>query len=144
MIYITSIEFICKIKKKMRVWMFACKGFYFNLCINGLRIEMTVISSIIIKSANIIWYRVVMYGYKCCTIKKAEHWRMDAFKLWCWRRFLSPLDSKENKPVNSNGSQSWIFIGRIDAEAEAPVICPPDTKRWLIEKDFDAGKDWWQ
>ena len=53
----------------------------------------------------------------------------------------SPLDCKEIKPVNPKGNQSWIFIGRTDAEAEAPVLWPPDVKGWLIGKDPDAGKD---
>ena len=48
---------------------------------------------------------------------------------------------KEIKPVNPKGNQSWIFIGRTDAEAETPVFWPPDTKNWLIGKDLDAGKD---
>ena len=54
----------------------------------------------------------------------------------------SPLDSKEIKPVNPNGNQPWIFIGRTDPEAEAPIIWPPDVKSWLTGKDPDAGKDW--
>ena len=53
----------------------------------------------------------------------------------------SPLDSKEIKPVNPKGNQSWLFIGRIDAEAEAPVLWPPDAKNQLIGKDPDSGKD---
>ena len=53
----------------------------------------------------------------------------------------SPLDSKEVKPVNPKGNQSWIFIGRTDAEAEAPIFWPPDSQNWLIWKDSDAGKD---
>ena len=56
----------------------------------------------------------------------------------------SPLDSKEIKPVNPKGNQAWIFIGRIDAEAEAPIFWQPDEKSWLIEKKPDAGKDWRQ
>ena len=54
----------------------------------------------------------------------------------------SPLDSKEIKPVNPKGNQSWIFIGRTDAEAETVIIWPPDAKNCLIWKDPDAGKDW--
>ena len=54
----------------------------------------------------------------------------------------SPLDYKEIKPVNSKGNQSWIFIGRTDANAEAPILWPPDGKNLLIRKDPDAGKDW--
>ena len=56
----------------------------------------------------------------------------------------SPLDSKEIKPINPRGNQSWIIIGRIDAEAEVPILWPPDEKNWLICKDPDAGKDWRQ
>ena len=55
-----------------------------------------------------------------------------------------PLDSKEIKPINPKGNQSWIFIGRTDAETEAPTLWPPDTKNWFIGKDPDAGKDWRQ
>ena len=56
----------------------------------------------------------------------------------------SPLDSKEIKPVNPKGNQPWIFTGRTDAEAEVPMLCPPDAKSQLIGKDPDAGKDWSQ
>ena len=72
-----------------------------------------------------------------------ESWvqRIDTFELWCWRRlFKSPLDCKEIQPVYPKGNQSWIFIGRTDAEAETPILCPPDAKNWLIWKDPDAGK----
>ena len=54
------------------------------------------------------------------------------------------LGGKEIKSVNPKGNQPWVFIGRIDAEAEALVLCPPDVKNWLIEKDPDSGKDWRQ
>ena len=85
-------------------------------------------------------FPVVMYGCEShvWTIKKAECWRIDAFELWCWRRLL------KIKPFNPKGIQSWIFIARTDVEAETPVLCPPDTKNWLIGKDPDAGKDWRQ
>ena len=56
----------------------------------------------------------------------------------------SPLDSKKIKLVNPKGNQLWIFIGRTDAEAEAPILWPPDATSWLTEKDPDAGKDWRQ
>ena len=61
------------------------------------------------------------------------------FELWCWRRLLRLLDSKEIKPVNSKGKKPWIFIGRTDAEAL--ILWPSDAKSWLIRKDSDAGKD---
>ena len=54
----------------------------------------------------------------------------------------SPLDSKDIKPVNLKGNQSWIFIGRTDAENETPILWPPDENSWLIGKDPDTGKDW--
>ena len=56
----------------------------------------------------------------------------------------SPLDFKEIQPVNLEGNQSWIFTGRIDAEAEAPIVWPPDAKSRLTWKDPDGGKDWRQ
>ena len=80
-------------------------------------------------------------------------WELDckegwAPKNWCfWTVVLektleSPLNCKEIKLVNHKGNQSWIFIGRTDAEAEIPTLWPPDAKNWLIGKDPDAGKDW--
>jgi len=67
-------------------------------------------------------FPVVMYGCECWTIKRAEHRRIDAFELWCWRRLLSPLDCKEVKPVHPKGNQSWVFTGRTDVEAETPIL----------------------
>ena len=79
-------------------------------------------------------------------------WELDckescALKKWCfWTVMLektleNPLDCKEIQPVHPKGNQSWIFIGRTDAEAEAPILWPPDAKNWLIGKDPDAGKN---
>ena len=71
-------------------------------------------------------------------------------KNWCfWTVVLektleSPLHCKEIKPVNPKGNQSWIFIGRTEAEPETPILWPPDEKSWLIRKDPDSGKDWRQ
>ena len=109
-------------------------------------------------------FPVVMCWCEIWTIKKAEHRRIDAFELWCWRRLLKVC--KEIKPVNHKGNQSWIFLGKTDAEAEASLIWPPDVKNWfigrtdakaetpalwpphvkswLIWKDPDAGKVWKQ
>ena len=70
----------------------------------------------------------VMYGCESWTIKKAEHQRIDAFELWCWRRLESPLDCKEIQPVDPKGDQSWVLIGRTDVEAETPVLWPHDAK----------------
>ena len=82
-------------------------------------------------------------------------WELDcekswALKIWCfWTVMLektlgSPLECKEIQPVHPKGDQSWVFIGRIDAEAETPVLWPPHEKSWLIGKDPDAGRDWGQ
>ena len=85
-------------------------------------------------------FPIVMHGCEDWTLKKAEHQRIDAFKLWYWRRLLRvPWGIK---PVHSKGNQPRIFTGRTDAEA--PVLWPPDAKSWLIGKDLDAGKDWGQ
>ena len=71
-------------------------------------------------------------------------------KNWCfWTVVLektleSPLDCKETQPLHPKGNQSWIFIGRTDAEAETPILWPPDVKNWLTGKEPDAGKDWRQ
>ena len=85
-----------------------------------------------------------MYGCESWTINKAECWRIDAFKLWCWRRLESPLDCKDIQPVHPKGDQSWVFIVRTDAEAETPILWPPHAKSWLIRKDLDVGRDWEQ
>ena len=86
-------------------------------------------------------FAVVMFGCEKWNIKKAECQRIDAFKLWCWRRLLkSPLDNKEIKAVNLKGDHPWIFTGS-DAEAETPVFWSSDANRQLIGKAPDAGKD---
>ena len=91
---------------------------------------------------------VVMYRCESWTMKKAEHQRIHAFELWCWRRLLrvpckdSYKDSKEIKPVNPKGNQPWIFIGR--TEAEASVLWLSDENHQLIGKDTNPGNDWRQ
>ena len=75
-----------------------------------------------VRLAKAMVFPVVMYGCESWTVRKAEHRRIDAFELWCWRRLLSPLDFKGIQPVHPKGDQSWVFIGRTDAEAETPVL----------------------
>ena len=89
-------------------------------------------------------FPVVMYGCESWTIKRAEHWRIGAFELMLEKTLESPLDCKEIQPGHPKGNQSWIFIGKINTEAEAPIIWPPDVKNQLIGKVPDAGKDWRQ
>ena len=73
-------------------------------------------------------FPVVMYGCESWTVKKAERRRSDAFELWRWKTLESPLDCKEIQPVHPKGDQSWVFIGRTDAEAETPILWPPHAK----------------
>ena len=90
------------------------------------------------------------YGFSSSHIWvwELDHKERWAPKNWCfWTVVLektleSPLDSMEIKLVNPKGNQSWMFIGRTDAEAETPIFWPPDVTKWLIGKDPDAGKDW--
>ena len=73
-------------------------------------------------------FPVVMYGCESWTVKKAEHQRIDALELWCWKRLESPLDCKEIQPVHPKEDQSWVFIGRNNSKAETPVLWPPHVK----------------
>ena len=92
-----------------------------------------------------IVFPVVMYGCESWTVKKAKR-----LKNWCFwtmvlgKTLVSPLDCKEIQPVHSKGDQSWVFIGRTNAEAETPVLWPSHAKSWLTGKDPDAGRDWGQ
>ena len=86
-----------------------------------------------------------MYGCESWAMNKAGHWRIDSFELWCWRRlFRGPLRGCKIKPVNLKGNQPWIFIGKTDAEVEAPVFWSSDGNSWFTGKILDAGKDWGQ
>ena len=104
---------------------------------------------------NFISIIVTVLTFKSIFLCKEESWELDCKESWVpknwyfWPMVLektleSPLDFKEIKPVNIKGNRSWIFIGRTDAEAETPILGPPDTKNWLLGKDPDAGKDWRQ
>ena len=86
------------------------------------------------------WRRLLRVPWTASPRKKAERWRIDAFELWCWRRSWESL----GLPVHPKGNQSWIFIGRTDVEAETPILWPPDAKSWLTWKDTDDGKEWRQ
>ena len=79
-----------------------------------------------------------------------DHKESWVVKNWCFwtvvleKILVSPLHCKEIKPFNPKGNQSWIFTGRTHAEADTPILWPPNAKNWLIGKDLDAGKDWRQ
>ena len=92
------------------------------------------------------------YGFSSSRVRmwELDHKESWALKNWCFctvvleKTLESPLDCKEIKLVSPKGNQSWIFIGRTDAEAETPILWPPDVKNWLIGKDPDVGKYWRQ
>ena len=89
----------------------------------------------------ILVFPVVRYEWDSWTIKKAEHQIIDAFKLWCWRRLLR-ISWTARKSNQSILKEIRAFVGRTDAEADTPILWPPDAKNWLIGKDPDAEKDW--
>ena len=98
---------------------------------------ISVVSSAYLRSNGIVMHRCENW-----TITKAERWRIDAFELWCRRRLLRvPWTASRS---NQSRKSTLIFIGRTDAEAETPVLWPPDVKNWPTGKDPDAGKDWRQ
>ena len=117
---------------------------------------MTNLDSIF-KSRDITWPTKVclvkaIYGFSSghvwmWELDCEENWEL---KNWCFwtvvleKNLESPLDCKEIQPVHSEGDQSWVFIGRTDAEAETPILWPPHVKCGLIGKDPDAGRDWGQ
>ena len=90
------------------------------------------------------------YGFTSSHVWMWEWDHKEGWVNWCFwivmleKALESSLDYNEFQPVNPKGNQSWIFIGKTDAEAEALILWPPDVKRWLIGKDPDAGKDWGQ
>ena len=91
-------------------------------------------------------FPVVMYGWMW-DLDHKENWGVKDQCIWTVlleKALESPLDFKEIHPVHSKENQSWIFIGRTDAKAEAPILWPPDEKNWFTGKDPDAGKDWRQ
>ena len=104
--------------------------------------DITLLTNVCVAKADFSSSHVWMWE-----LNHKECW---VLKNWCfWTMVLektldSPLDCKEIQPVHPKGNQSWIFIGRKDAEAETPILWPPDAKCWPIGKDPDAGKDWRQ
>ena len=104
--------------------------------------DITLLTKVRIVKA--IVFPVVMCECESWTIRKAE------LKNWCFLTMVlmksleSPLDYREIKPINPNWNQPWVFIGRADVEAKAPILWPPNVKSYLIGEDPDAGKDWRQ
>ena len=87
-------------------------------------------------------FPVVMYGCESCTIKKAEHQRIDAFELWCWRRLLRvPWTARRSNQSILKEISPGCSLEGLMLEAETPILWPPHAKSWLIGKDPDAGRD---
>ena len=89
-------------------------------------------------------FPVVMYRCESWTVEKAVSKNRCFWTVVLEKTLESPLDCKKIQPVHPKGDQSWVFIGKTDAEAETPVLWPPHVKNWLIGKDPDAGRDWGQ
>ena len=90
-------------------------------------------------------FPVVMYGFKSWTIKKAKHWRTDAFELWCWRRLLRvPWTSRRSTPSILKEISPGCSLEGLVLKRKLLILWPPDVKNWLIWKDLDAGRDWRQ
>ena len=91
---------------------------------------------------NAMFFQVVTYGCESCTIKKAEHQKIDALNHGVGEDAWESLGLQGSPTVHPKGNQSWIFIGRTDAEAETPILWSRAVKNWRIAKDPDAGRDW--
>ena len=91
-----------------------------------------------VRLVKAIVFPVVMYECESWTVKKAEHWKIYVFEMWCWRRLLRvPWTARRS---NQSILQSRVFTGRTDVEAEIPILWPPHAKNWLIGKDPELGK----
>ena len=99
-----------------------------------------------VRLVKVMVFPVVMYGWMW-ELDYKENWLLKNWYFWTLvleKTLESLLDCKEIQPVHPKEEESWMFIGRTDAEAETPILWPPDAKSWLIGKDSDAGKDWRQ
>ena len=103
--------------------------------------DITLLTKIRLVKAMV--FPVVMYGCESWTLKTAEHWRIDAFELWCWRRPLRvPWTARRsNQSILKEISLEYSLEGLM-LKLKLPILWPPDAKNWLIWKDPDAGKDW--
>ena len=113
-------------------------------------LEAIMLSETLLCQQRSVWSRLWFFQWSCKWMWELDCEESWAPKNWCfWTVVLektleSPLDFKEIQPVNPEGDKSWVFIGRIDAEAETPILWLPHAKSWLVGKDPDAGRDWGQ
>jgi len=126
-------------------------------CSHEIKRHLLLGSKVMTNLDSILKSRDITLPTKVCLVSSGHVWMWEldckegwAQKNWCfWTVVLektleSPLECKEIPPVHPKGDQSWVFIGRTNAEAETPILWPPDANSWLIWKDPDAGKDWGQ
>ena len=117
-----------------------CSGTYLDSTLKSR--DITLPTKVRLVKAMV--FPVIIYGCECLT---EESWAPENGCFWTMvleKTLESPLECKEIQPVHPKGDQSWVFIGRSDAEAETPVLGQPHAKSWLIGKDTDAGRDWEQ
>ena len=94
---------------------------------------------------NAMVFPVVMYGCESWTVKKAEHWRIDAFELWCWRRLLRvPWPARRSNQSILKEISPGCSLEALMSKLKLPILWPPNAKSWLIGKDPDAWRDWGQ
>ena len=126
-------------------------------CSHEIKRRLLLERKVMTNLGSMLKSRDITLPTKVCGFSSSHVWMWEldykeswASKNWCfWNVVLektleSPLDCKEIQPVHLKGNQYWMFIGSTDAEAETPILWPPDVKNWLIGKDPDAGKDWRQ
>ena len=114
-----------------------------------LELEVYSARSTLLCQQRSVWSRLLFFQWSCMDVRVGLWRKLSAEKLMLLnygveKTLESPLDCKEIQPVHPKGGQSWVFIGRTNAEAETPVLWPPHVKSWLTGKDPDAGTDWGQ
>ena len=121
-------------------------AFYIVYCFYCVECICTIITlSTKVRLVKAMVFPVVMYGCESWTVKKAKHWRIDAFELWCWRKPLRVpwTVRRSNQSILKEISPGCSLEGLI-LKLKLPILWPLDEKSWLIGKDLDAGKDWGQ
>ena len=132
---------------KHKIWAFRENLEFFKNCIFCYELDNFLLLQVLSNEIHSFQYCVIRCHVWMWELDHKEGW---VLKNWCfWIVVLEmtlecPLESKDIKPVSPKGNQPWIFIGRTDAEAEAPILWPPDGNSWLLGKDPDVGKDWGQ
>ena len=127
---------------EIRSWLFLGRKAVTNLDGVLKSKDITLLTKVLIVQAMV--FSVVICRCESWTIKKAGHWRIDVFKLWCWKSLDSALESMEIKLVNLKGNKPWTCFRRTDAEAKDSIFWLPDANSWCIGKGPDVGKDWRQ